>query len=269
MRDLSNYLPILGSVLGATFVALIFPALRLPRILRKDLVVDAQFLESIDEPARAELRADMTERSVHLVAFSRFPSITRTEIVGLVAIAGLGALSVVNGLAIPSVKNYFDGEAHGLSLMCFFFQAVILAVSLRGWPDRTIGRLEYTRDRLRPDAYAEFRGSTGITVGFCKIVLLGTLAGPAVFSLVCALRAADGFDLSSKVFAGVAIVFVIGFCAESIYLIRTPALSACLPSFQPALQTLLMGVERTAGDAEGATVSSGSEATSSSVERDK
>ncbi|GEK22383.1 hypothetical protein CXY01_29030 [Cellulomonas xylanilytica] len=66
-------------------MAAIGPALVTNRRLRSDLAIEAAMLAQLPKPVRPELREEVRRRTLLLVSATRYPPLTRLDLLALIA----------------------------------------------------------------------------------------------------------------------------------------------------------------------------------------
>ncbi|WP_243057128.1 hypothetical protein [Nocardioides sp. SR21] len=173
---------------AAGLAALLTPAFLPTRSLRRELAVDAGMLEKVpDGPVRAELSASVEGRAVKLLAWTRYRSLTRSELFTFV-LSGLLAAVAFWEVA----DDLFGGEgselSSGLAFTVTLAAGAMWLLATWSWHSRSIDRLHYLQDRGATEAIADAR--RGLKVGVYP--LLSVLA----LMLVVQCGAIAGFVLA-------------------------------------------------------------------------
>lgn len=143
----------------AGLLALCTPLFLPSRGLRRDLSLDAAMLDKLPAgSAQAELGEDVVARATKLVAWSRYPTLTRSEMftfsLSAVILAGT-FLKVCAELSGESPRTELGSLLAWVSLVASLAMWVLASWS---WTERSESRLRYLAERSPADAVAAARG---------------------------------------------------------------------------------------------------------------
>lgn len=173
---------------AAGLAALLTPAFLPTRGLRRELAIDVAMLDKLPAgTVRTELGESVERRTVKLLAWTRYRSLTRSELFTFVLSGSLAALAFWE-VADDLLGGEGSGLASGLAFTVALTAGAMWLLATWSWHSRSIDRLHYLQDRGATEAIADAR--RGLKVGVYP--LLAVLA----LMLVVQCGAIAGFVLA-------------------------------------------------------------------------
>lgn len=168
-------------VLLAALVAVLTPALTTARRLRQDLAVDTEMLERLPRTSRTELRAEVMRRALILVSITRYPPVTRNDVLAL-----LGFVLTI-GWAVLTLVQTSRPDALDPQMILIMAPALFGSLAVgswtafyRPWSVRAEGRLRYVDQHLGEAAGREL--AVALRVGWMIATFGGAGATGAMFA---------------------------------------------------------------------------------------
>ncbi|GAA4368005.1 hypothetical protein GCM10023146_13120 [Nocardioides caricicola] len=147
----------------AGLAALLTPALLPTRALRRELAVDVGMLENLPAGgARAELSDSVESRAVKLLAWTRYRSLTRSEMFTFV-LSGLLAAVAFWEVADDLFSRRESELAAALAFTVALASGAMWLLATWSWHSRSLDRLHHLQDRGATEAVADAR--RGLKVG--------------------------------------------------------------------------------------------------------
>ena len=143
MGLLQSLVPIAATLMIGIASAVVGQILLTARRLRSELAVDSEMLDRLPYDAQKELREEIRRRTHLLVAYTRYPAMTRPEILALLTML----LIAVGGFALVWDEHRAKGEPSEAPLVvCSMLVGLTVSTwwfYLRSWVPRMVDRLEY------------------------------------------------------------------------------------------------------------------------------
>lgn len=183
---LSEAAKVVVGVIGAGLVATISPLFRTARRLR-DEVRATEFLERVPRSARLELRRELNRRTHLLVSLTRYPPVTRVDVLAFGAWVIAGAFAVSTGLNVPA-----DVAVNEVIVAATLTSAIGYAAfgsfstTHRAWVDRAGRRVAYLDQQTGRDeamTTARMIRTGDALLGLVPIPLGVALFAPIAFAL--------------------------------------------------------------------------------------
>lgn len=154
----------------AGLFALSTPLFLPSRGLRRDLSLDAAMLDKLPPgAAQAELSQDVDGRATRLVAWSRYPTLTRSEMFTF----ALSAVILAGTFLTVTAQLSGEGRDELSSMLAFFSLAASLAMwalASWSWHERAMTRLGYLAERSPAATVAAARGRVRMAVYVLALV---------------------------------------------------------------------------------------------------
>ena len=149
---LNQALPYALPIALAAVTALLTPALVTPRRLRHDLAIDTEIVDRLPTQERADLNDDIKRRARHLIAVTRYPTLTLYDLLALLGLTGITAF-VIFGHVLPASRAgddalILDPLSAGIASL---FGASCWAAFYVPWGTRAKSRLEHLLAHLGVD----------------------------------------------------------------------------------------------------------------------
>jgi hypothetical protein len=184
--DLLELLPIFVPVAIGLASAVFGQFLLTSRKLRNELAVDSEMLERLPDDARQELTEEVRRRTYLLVAYTRYPVLTRPEFLALLAVLLITAI----GVALVWGEERVDPDSSQSPLIVNGFLALLTFASwifyLHSWVPRALDRVAYILRRLSGEHAQESVRLLRVTVWVTMSGVLACLLTPPVVMLFVA-----------------------------------------------------------------------------------
>jgi hypothetical protein len=174
-------------IVGAGVVAVISPVFRTSRRLREDLRHESELLEHLPPRSRAELRAEIARRVYVLVALTKYPPVTRVDVLawGTWAVCAVAAVS----FAITAPVDFWGSD--WMPIFSSLAPGVLLAIgaffaSYRPWARRARRRVLYVQQHIGQDeavVVARMVRVGNVVLACAPVVLAGAVLSPAIVAI--------------------------------------------------------------------------------------
>jgi len=156
MRRFLELAPYVVPVVTVLLGLLLGPSIRSVARHRRDLGADAAVVETLPEKAKEALREDMGRRAMELIAYSRYPTVTMSDLLALTAFV-VSAI-YFGWITIDFARNGWavDPPAVGLSwVLLSLFMLTSWATFHARWTDRAAARLRLLQSDIGPQVAEE------------------------------------------------------------------------------------------------------------------
>jgi hypothetical protein len=155
----------------AGLIALATPLLLPSRGLRRELSLDVAMLDKLPAgTAQADLTEDVEGRAVRLNAWSRYPTLTRSEMFTF-ALAGVILFGTFLKVGADLSGEQEDDLGALLSFVSLVASLAMWALASWSWHERAVARLGYLAQRSPAPAVEAARGRVRMAVGVLWIVV--------------------------------------------------------------------------------------------------